>query len=43
VVNDQFQLLCSIVEDQKEKNRVQIVADDNDPQYEMYKEWLRTL
>jgi hypothetical protein len=43
VVNDQFQLLCSIVEDQKEKNRVQIVAEDNDPQYELYKEWLRTL
>jgi hypothetical protein len=43
VVNDQFQLLCSLVEDQKEKNRVQIVAEDNDPQYQMYKEWLRTL
>ncbi len=42
-VNDQFNLLCSIVEDQKEKTRVQIVAEENDAQYTHYKEWLQTL
>ena len=43
VVNDEFQLMCSLVEDQKEKTRVQIVAEEDDPQYLLYKEWLKTL
>ncbi|MGZ3724843.1 MAG: PilZ domain-containing protein [Pseudobdellovibrio sp.] len=42
-VNDEFNLLCSIVEDQKEKTRVQIVAADTDAQYVHYKQWLQTL
>ena len=39
-VNSQFQLMCSLVEDQKEKSRVQIVSEENDPQYIAYREWL---
>ena len=42
-VNEEFNLLCSIVEDQKEKTRVQIVAEDNDAHYVHYKQWLQTL
>ena len=42
-VNEEFNLLCSIVEDQKEKSRVQIVAEDTDAQYVHYKQWLQTL
>ncbi len=42
-VNSEFALLCSLVEDQKEKTRVQIVADENDPQFNLYREWLQTL
>lgn len=36
----EFQLMCSLVEDQKEKKRVQIVAEDSDPQFTLFKEWL---
>ena len=36
----QIQLMCSLVEDQKEKKRVQIVSEDSDPQYMIYKAWL---
>ncbi len=36
----QIQLMCSLVEDQKEKKRVQIVSEDSDPQYLIYKAWL---
>lgn len=39
----QFQLMCSLVEDQKEKKRVQIVSEEQDPQFLLYKEWLLTL
>lgn len=42
-VNDKFDLLCSLVEDQKEKNRVQIVAEDADAHFIHYKEWLQTI
>lgn len=35
-----FQVMCSLVEDQKEKRRVQIVSEDSDPQYCLFKEWL---
>lgn len=38
-----FQLMCSLVEDQKEKKRVQVVSEESDPQYLLYKEWLSTL
>jgi hypothetical protein len=38
-----FQLMCSLVEDQKEKKRVQIVSEEQDPQFVAYKEWLLTL
>lgn len=43
VVNSKFQLMCSLVEDQKEKKRVQIVSEDSDPHFMLYKEWLKTL
>lgn len=38
-----FQLMCSLVEDQSEKKRVQIVSEDSDPQYVHYKNWIQTL
>ncbi len=38
-----LQLMCSLVEDQKEKKRVQIVSEDTDPQYLVYCGWLSTL
>ena len=43
VVNSRYQLMCSLVEDQKEKKRVQIVSEDSDPHFMHYKEWLKTL
>lgn len=36
----EFQLMCSLVEDQKEKKRVQIVSEDSDPQFCLFKDWL---
>lgn len=38
-----FQLMCSMVEDQKERKRVQIVSEEQDSQYVAYKDWLLTL
>lgn len=38
-----IQLMCSLVEDQKEKKRVQIVSEESDVQYLLYKHWLTTL
>ena len=38
-----IQLMCSLVEDQKEKKRVQIVSEDSDPQFLIYKSWLGSL
>jgi len=38
-----FQLMCSLVEDQKEKKRVQVVSEESDPQYLLFKNWLLTL
>ncbi|MFZ3230631.1 MAG: PilZ domain-containing protein [Pseudobdellovibrio sp.] len=38
-----FQLICSLVEDQKEKKRVQVMSEESDPQYILYKDWLLTL
>ncbi len=37
------QLMCSIVEDQKEKKRVQVVSEDTDPQFIVYRDWLSQL
>lgn len=39
-VDSKFRLMCSLVEDQKEKSRVQIVSEENDPHYVSYREWL---
>lgn len=41
--DDYFQLLCSIVEDQKDRRRVQIVSEDQDLQFLGYKSWLQSL
>lgn len=38
-----FQLMCSLVEDQKEKKRVQIVSEESEVEYVLYKNWLTTL
>ncbi len=38
-----YQLMCSMVEDQKERKRVQIVSEENDLHYVAYKDWLLTL
>ena len=35
-----IQLMCSLVEDQKDKKRVQIVSEESDPQFLLYKDWL---
>lgn len=35
-----YQLMCSMVEDQKERRRVQIVSEEQDAHYLAYKEWL---
>lgn len=43
VVNEQFQLMCSLVEDQKEKRRVQIVSEENDTNFLKFKEWVNSL
>ena len=38
-----YQLMCSVVEDQKERRRVQIVSEEQDAHYLAYKEWLLTM
>jgi hypothetical protein len=43
IVDNRFNLLCSVVEDQKERTRIQISSQESDPQYLAYKEWLLTL
>ena len=42
IVNSKYQLMCSLVEDQKEKKRVQIVSEDSDYHFVQYKNWLST-
>jgi len=42
-VDEKFNLLCSVVEDQKERTRVQVSSQESDPQYLAYKDWLATL
>lgn len=41
--NQDYQLICSLVEDQKVRHRVQIMSEENDPNYLRYKDWLKTL
>jgi hypothetical protein len=44
--NDQdntYSVMCSLVEDQKEKKRVQIMSEESDPQFMHYKQWLERL
>lgn len=42
IVESKFQLMCSLVEDQKEKKRVQIVSEESDVHFMEYKNWLNT-
>lgn len=42
VVKSNYQLMCSLVEDQKEKKRVQIVSEESDFHFIQYKNWLDT-
>ena len=42
VIKSNYQLMCSLVEDQKEKTRVQIVSEESDFHYIQYKNWLTT-
>ncbi len=37
-----YQVICSLVEDQKVKQRVQIVSEESDAHYVKYKDWLAT-
>lgn len=41
--NAVFRLMCSMVEDQKERKRVQIVSEEQDAHYLAYKEWLLSM
>lgn len=43
VISDKYQLMCSLVEDQKEKKRVQIVSEESDFNFIQFKNWLSTL
>ena len=43
IVESKYQLMCSLVEDQKEKKRVQIVSEESDYHFLQYKKWLDTL
>lgn len=43
IVESKYQLMCSLVEDQKEKKRVQIVSEESDYHFLQYKNWLETL
>lgn len=35
-----YSLMCALVEDQKEKKRVQVMSEESDPQFILYKQWL---
>jgi hypothetical protein len=43
IVNEKYQLMCSLVEDQKEKKRVQIVSEESDAHFMKYKDWINGL
>lgn len=38
-----YQVMCSLVEDQKEKKRVQVMSEESDPQFLKYRDWLDSL
>ena len=38
-----YQVMCSLVEDQKEKKRVQVMSEESDPQFLKYRNWLDSL
>ena len=38
-----YQIMCSIVENQKSRHRIQIVSEDSDPNYQLYRTWLRSV
>lgn len=38
-----YQVMCSLVEDQKEKKRVQVMSEESDPQFVKYRNWLDSL
>ncbi len=38
-----YQLVCSLVEDQKIRQRIQIVSEENDRHYLDYKKWLNSI
>ena len=38
-----FSVMCSLVEDQKEKKRVQVMSEESDPQFLRYRGWLDRL
>jgi len=41
--HDVFMLMCSLVEDQSENKRVQIVSEESDVNYVKYKNWLERI
>lgn len=38
-----FQIMCSMVENQKSRHRIQIVSEDSDPNYQIYRQWLQSV
>lgn len=38
-----YQVMCSLVEDQKEKKRVQVMSEESDPQFLKFRNWLDSL
>ena len=38
-----YSVMCSLVEDQKEKKRVQVMSEESDPQFLRYRGWLDSL
>jgi len=38
-----YSVMCSLVEDQKEKKRVQVMSEESDPQFMRFREWLDRL
>lgn len=42
-LENKFSIMCSLVEDQATKKRVQIMSEENDPNFVRYKTWLKSL
>ncbi|AZZ37401.1 hypothetical protein CIK05_11555 [Bdellovibrio sp. qaytius] len=38
-----YSVMCSLVEDQKEKKRVQVMSEESDPQFMRFRDWLDSL